>query len=88
MLIEVKDKVKTLDCFRAPKLYLNSWPLDEPFHLAELGYFVNALSVEQHDVFLLELLDAIKLLRRQRDVCVHQHRHFAAKFVQLGDRSL
>ena len=47
---------------------------------------MNALGVKQHDVFLLELVDAIGLLRWQSNVCVDQDGNFTTKFVQLWDR--
>ena len=61
---------------------------NEALHLAELTYFVNVLRIEQHDVLLLELLDAVLLLVSQVYVCVDQDWHLATEFVQLGYRSL
>ena len=61
---------------------------DQGLHLAEFADFVGVSRVEKHDVFLLELLDAISLLVGQLYVCVNKNRHFAAKLVQHRDGSL
>ena len=61
---------------------------NEALHLAELTYFVNVLRIEQHDVLLLELLDAILLLVRQVYVRVDQDWHLATELVKLGYRPL
>ena len=61
---------------------------NEALHLAELTYFVDVLRIEEHDVLLLELLDAVLLLVRQVYVRVDQDWHLATEFVQLRYRPL
>ena len=60
----------------------------EIFHLAELAHFKYVLRVEQHDVLLFELLDAIDLLCCHVYVCVQKHGYFATELVKLADCTL
>lgn len=62
---------------------------DEPLHLAEAGHLGNLVRVEEHDVFLLELLNLVDMSYREGgNVRVDKHGHLAAKLLQLLNREL
>ena len=58
----------------------------QTLHSTELANVVDVLRVEEHDVFLLQLLNAVDVVRRHvLDIGVDENGHLAPEFVQLLD---